>query len=531
MIVVLGGLGKWVYVDGGYRQLALNAQGVWTLLPSALTQPPPPPVPPESFQGPSWTRGPTLPVEGPVWTCPAQQLHPVQQSVPEQVPGGSGFFTPPQIPEDLSGLPKGLVEFVGMGGPPSYRPAPMPHHVEQVAPARQCTQGYGGLVGSSLHQVAPTPMPYPVEQSSPGMQCAQGLGSSPGGSLLHQVPLMPYPQYPVEQSVPGLQSTLGYDRGLNYLSLHQAAPPHHHDEQAVMPNSSLSPVPPPPPSGLGPDYGVRQEIGFRVDRTPGGTPVPPLPPPLTPTPVSETRRQELRYSPQWQRWHDLPQLSELRTDEAPIVVGDWITLVGPIVGDISTGAGLWWSKIRNRAEAFYAQWLNATPLHRAQIEVTLGSELSQPQYARLEQRVTSMLLASLPQNLKQDILASRVLSSVNVLFRVMVAGQPGGTAERATLLNFLTQPGTAQNPADALEKLRKYSRWRSRAEQLKVSLPDPSLLLRAVENIVAGIVSSSTYRELAFRLSVLKLELSLDHVPTHEKVEKFRFMPGWSCLL
>ena len=68
MIVVLGGLGKWVYVDGGYRQLALNAQGVWTLLPSVLTQPPPPPVPPESFQGPSWTRGPALPVEGPVWT-------------------------------------------------------------------------------------------------------------------------------------------------------------------------------------------------------------------------------------------------------------------------------------------------------------------------------------------------------------------------------------------------------------------------------------------------------------------------------
>ncbi|CAE7290043.1 RE1 [Symbiodinium sp. CCMP2592] len=104
----------------------------------------------------------------------------------------------------------------------------------------------------------------------------------------------------------------------------------------------------------------------------------------------------------------------------------------------------------------------------------------------------------------------------------MVAGQPGGTAERATLLNFLTQPGTAQGPSEALEKLRKYSRWRSRAEQLQVSLPDPSLLLRAVESIVAGIVGSNTYRELAFRLSVLKLELSLDHVPTHEKVEKFR---------
>ncbi|CAE7450383.1 unnamed protein product [Symbiodinium necroappetens] len=53
----------------------------------------------------------------------------------------------------------------------------------------------------------------------------------------------------------------------------------------------------------------------------------------------------------------------------------------------------------------------------------------------------------------------------------MVAGQPGGTAERATLLNFLTQPGTAQGPTEALEKLRKYSRWRSRAEQLQVSLP------------------------------------------------------------
>ena len=203
-------------------------------------------------------------------------------------------------------------------------------------------------------------------------------------------------------------------------------------------------------------------------------------------------------------------------------MGDWVTLVGPIIGDISTGAGLWWSKVKVKAEAFYTHWLNATPIHRAQIEVSLGDELSQPAYSRLEQRVTSMLLAALPENLRQDILASRLLSSVNVLYRVMIAGQPGGTAERSTLLTFLTQPGSATTPIEALDKLRKYSRWRARAEQLQVSFPDPSLLLRAVEAIISNITSTNAYRDLAFRLSVLKLELSLDHVPTHEKVEKFR---------
>ena len=462
--------GKWVYVDGGYRQLALNAQGMWTLLPGVLAQPPPPPVQPQAIPsplqplGPSWTWGPVPLTEGPAWTCPAPQLPPVPPSLPDNMPVGSGFFTPPQIPDDFSGFPQGLVEFVGIGAP-----------------------GYASSSGFPL-TYQPTPMPSPVEPPAPEVSTAPVQLS--------------IPMRPVELSVPG------------------AATAYQHYEPLPA-DQSLSPVPPPPPIGLGPAPEVHRSVGFRVDRTPGGTPVPPMPPPLSP-PAAGPRREELRYSPQWQRWHDLPHLSELKTDEAPILVGDWVTLIGPIIGDISTGAGLWWSKVKVRAEALYAQWLNATPLQRAQIEVKLGAELSQPQYTRLEQRVTSMLLASLPDNLKQDILASRVLNSVNVLFRVMVAGQPGGTAERATLLNFLTQPGTAQGPTEALEKLRKYSRWRSRAEQLKVSLPDPSLLLRAVESIVAGIVSSNTYRELAFRLSVLKLELSLDHVPTHEKVEKFR---------
>lgn len=56
---------------------------------------------------------------------------------------------------------------------------------------------------------------------------------------------------------------------------------------------------------------------------------------------------------------------------------------------------------------------------------------------RVEQRGVSMLLASLPEVVRNDMVSNRNMSTTGILYRLFVLYQPGGTAERNYLLRSL----------------------------------------------------------------------------------------------
>ena len=93
-----------------------------------------------------------------------------------------------------------------------------------------------------------------------------------------------------------------------------------------------------------------------------------------------------------------------------------MTVVYPLMSDLSGSAGEWWSLTVKTVEHHYQQWLVATPLEKLRMKP--GSPVTGDGYARLEQRSVSMLLAALPEGLRQDVIASRRLSTVGILFRL-----------------------------------------------------------------------------------------------------------------
>ena len=66
----------------------------------------------------------------------------------------------------------------------------------------------------------------------------------------------------------------------------------------------------------------------------------------------------------------------------------------------------------------YSRWLHADPLSRLKIMAPEISLLSAG-FERLDQRVTSLLLQSIPKIIKDEIIATRDLSTTAILFRVM----------------------------------------------------------------------------------------------------------------
>eukprot|EP00435_Cladocopium_sp_Y103_P065207 s1247_g27.t1 len=216
---------------------------------------------------------------------------------------------------------------------------------------------------------------------------------------------------------------------------------------------------------------------------------------------------------------ELPALPGIREGElGGSVVGDWLTLVAPIMKDLSVSSSSWWETVMKTAGEAYQQWLLSDPVQRLHVNPTMPPECM-THWARLEQRGQSMLLGALPEGLKGEVLATRSTNTVEILYRIYTRYQPGGLGEKALLLRQLVDgksPGTA---GEVLEQIRGWKRNLRRAQELNVATPDPTLLIGALDKMSGSIIRSST--QLAFRLNSTRAQLMVDINPTLSSVTTY----------
>ena len=186
------------------------------------------------------------------------------------------------------------------------------------------------------------------------------------------------------------------------------------------------------------------------------------------------------------------------------------------MSDISDKSAEWWDKIMHVAESTYQQWQVAPPLSKSQIQCVPTPDLSNPRFARLESRALSMLLESVPESIKQDMVVTRNLSCVNAIYRILITYQPGGLDERQRLIKGLAEPGQATTAKEAADLLRKWRRWLARFQGLGVSTPDAAILLGGIDKLASGIIQA--HPQLSFRCSVARTQAQLDFNPTLDSV-------------
>eukprot|EP00435_Cladocopium_sp_Y103_P035100 s3371_g9.t1 len=149
---------------------------------------------------------------------------------------------------------------------------------------------------------------------------------------------------------------------------------------------------------------------------------------------------------------ELPALPVVGSEGAALQFGDWMTMAHPLMSDLGMTAKTWWEKTVGAAEGFYTTWLEASPLERLRLKPMVEVD---PVFNRLEQRGISMLLAILPEGLRRDVVGSRNVSTVSILYRLYVVFQPGGGAERSALLKSLTDVRVRSNIQDVLATMEE----------------------------------------------------------------------------
>ena len=133
-----------------------------------------------------------------------------------------------------------------------------------------------------------------------------------------------------------------------------------------------------------------------------------------------------------------------------------------------------------------------------------------------------MLLACLPEGVRRDIIASRRLSTVEIIYKLLITYQPGGPQERTVLLKDITENRLGNNPSvqEVLNTLRMWRRNISRANELQVTLPD-TLVIVGVLTKWAEHISRLGGAQTAFRVAMLRQDLQLDNRPGVDQVMYF----------
>ena len=285
---------------------------------------------------------------------------------------------------------------------------------------------------------------------------------------------------------------------------------------------AVQPPPPPPPPRT--PTTPRRGTTSGNNATPGGTPIPP-PPPTTPaigTSACGAANSPGEVEEPSKLVTKLPPLMAIKGTDAAVVAGDWLAQLEPSMASLSSTASTWWQQIMGKVRELYQKWLESTPVDRLQIrQGVLADRPPLDRYQRVEQRASMLLLDSLPEDLKAEAVSVRAVTVLAMVFLVHCSFQPGGSAEKAFLLHFLTSPDTGAAVDVAVTSIRKRIRLLRRGKELQVVLPDPSLLCRGLDKLHAQVFTPGKYPSAAFRIASFKLERQLDYKAKASDVEDY----------
>ena len=435
----------------------------------------------------------------------------VMQSL--SAPQGSSYsampsLSPPQgssmLPEQLPSMPQGSLGLQTSGGVDGSGQSLLPI-CDGLQEVSQPGTSFVSMVSGTAHELGKPEVPHTAKMG--GLV----IGAPPTGLVFVDGVWRPYVM------VQG-QMVIQAPEAATTTSLSVAAP-------AFVPTSVVADgIPPPPPPPYPPRTATpttptrRPNAGCNA--TPGGTPVPP-PPPSTPlrsagvsgspgTGPGEVEEPSKLVT-------KLPPLAASKGQDAAVVAGDWLAQLEPSMASLSSSAAAWWQGVMTKVKVLYTRWLESTPVQRLQIrQEVLGQRPPLDRYQRVEQRAAMLLLDSLPDDLKNEVISVRAVTVEAMVFLVHCSFQPGGSAEKAYLLQFLTTPDAA-----TLTLARKWIRLLRRGKELQVVLPDPSLLCRGLDRLHTAVFTNSKHPSAAFRIASFKLERQLDYKALAKDVEDY----------
>ena len=127
-----------------------------------------------------------------------------------------------------------------------------------------------------------------------------------------------------------------------------------------------------------------------------------------------------------------------------------------------------------------------------------------------------MLMKAIPKDLSLEAVQKRYELPEEVMLMIMVRYQPGSRKEKESLLQQIQSPEARWEEEKALSTLKLWKRRIERAKELDLSIPDPCILLSALDTITFNAVKKDPRRLL--RLNSARESIGADVTTTEEVV-------------
>ena len=216
---------------------------------------------------------------------------------------------------------------------------------------------------------------------------------------------------------------------------------------------------------------------------------------------------------------DLPGLPPCNPSQGPLQLGDWLLMVEPIAADMTSTSEEWWTTMVKAVESWYQRHMSLSPLDRITHDATPPASLQQERWQRLERRMSTMLLHSVPENVREELVAGRKMSVFSILAHLFLTYCPGGVLEKQMLLRSLEDPPEVTSIGDAPAALRRWMRWKARTAEIGAVIPDAALLLKGLNRLTKRVLDG--HRDLQFRIQLARSSLGVDTTPTELSVTRF----------
>lgn len=89
-------------------------------------------------------------------------------------------------------------------------------------------------------------------------------------------------------------------------------------------------------------------------------------------------------------------------------------------------------------------------------------------------------MSALPDSLREEVVSSKSVNALAKICKAMLQYQPGGLGERTSILHALESPNEASSIGNAVTALRKWIRWKRRAQELNIGTPDAAILVHGL---------------------------------------------------
>ena len=184
-------------------------------------------------------------------------------------------------------------------------------------------------------------------------------------------------------------------------------------------------------SGVGGAGGIRPSIGESCPACGVGHPGIVFPCPSGPIPQPGVAGGESNRPEEPAKYiSELPKLVQADLATSAVVCGNWLAQVKQIFQGLSPSADIWFSAVEAAANQGYSRRLVADPLGRLSLDPgSVVATFDMHKFQRVESRAVTLLLASVTNQVRDDIITNRWLTTAAILYRILCVYQPKGSKQ------------------------------------------------------------------------------------------------------